>query len=494
MADAAAFENLRPCGRYETFSTGKHHVGFHRRIGVTATYRLSIEPTNSIESLVFAVLHKLISKHSNLSAIALNEEKSYPDVLLVRLPKIDLRTCVEFHERQAPFPDDGEPDEELDLLLEEQHKHNFKDDSRTKPMWRLVVVTNAKQSNIFTATWFFHHVIADGGSAMLFHEHFLAALNSSDSKVLSDPVVGSPSTPLPPPFEGLHPMNTSWPFFLHAILKAFIPSLFGGRPAKLWTGSDLPGDTASIQGPHYRTVVFSKDITNKLTQSSRREKTSVTATLQCLLAASLFTSLPASEYDKLQINGPIAMRRFLHEVPNDQMTNATSLYEYLHDRSSINNPKSEKVADILQYFSWESTRYLKAAIQAEVAKEGGDNPIALLKYVSDMHKFLKSSLGKPRNPSAQVTNLGVYKDKSNNKGAWSIGRMVYSTDAFSTSAMAVSIISGGDGNATLSFCWMENAVNESLMYQVIQGVEVGVQRLVSEELVDVDPIVKAKST
>ncbi len=111
-----------------------------------------------------------------------------------------------------------------------------------------------------------------------------------------------------------------------------------------------------------------------------------------------------------------------------------------------------------------------------------------------MHKFLKSSLGKPRNPSAQVTNLGVYKDKSNNKGAWSIGRMVYSTDAFSTSAMAVSIISGGDGNATLSFCWMENAVDESLMHQVIQGVEVGVQRLVSEELAHVDPIVKEKST
>ena len=482
MLDFADLESLRPCGRYETYSTAKHHLGFHKSIGVTATYHSSIKLTTPQESLIFGVLHELIAKHPVLSAVAINEEKSYPDVHLMRLPEIDLRTCVEFVQRGDPFPADGVVDEEFDILLTKQHDRNFKDGFGSKPCWRLIIVSSSTEPQVFSASWFFHHVISDGLSAMVFHESFLRALNSEGTKTLSSPIVPSSSTPLLPPFESLHPMPISWSFFLRSICAAILPSIFARRPTNLWTGNPLPEQISALQGPRYRTLVFSAEITKKLAQISRRENTSVTGALQCLLAASLFTYLPVAKYDTLKIVGPISMRRFLPGISEDTMTNATSVYECYHQRSAAQYSSVGGEAIVLQQCSWETARSVKSTIQLEVAKEGGDNPIALLKYVPNMHKFLTNNLGQPRNPSVQFTNIGVCRKKAESPGPWTVGRMVYSTDAFGGAAVAASVVTGGDGNATIGFCWMRDALEASLIDEVIKGIEEGVKKIVSEDL------------
>ncbi|KAE8863508.1 hypothetical protein PTNB73_06715 [Pyrenophora teres f. teres] len=477
MPDPTIFEKLRPCGRLETHSTARHHLGLYKTVGLTAEYKVPSSTQLSLESHVYGALRHVISHHSNLSAIALSEDQSYPNAYFARLPAINLRTCVEFLQRKSPFPEDDESDQELDKILVQQHSRDFKQDLGSKPFWRVLVVTSPGDVTRFTATWVWHHALADGISGFIFHDSFLAGLNSLKEEDSTDPIVKSPSTPLLPPLEELHPMPISWPFFLHAILASILPSIFAKRPVKLWTGRPIPLDVTIESKTRLRTLVFSKPTTTKLAQVSRREKTSVTATLQCLLTASLFSLLPAAEYQRLIIEGPMSVRRFLN-VKDDQMTDAFAQYQFLHERTA----NDAQARPILQYFSWDTARAVKSVIAAEAAKGGNDNFIALLRYVSSMHQFLLGKMGKPRTPSAEVSNVGVWQgaksQATQSETKWRIGRMVFSqSHNIVANPFAMNVVTGGDGNAVASFCWSEAAVDEDFMNKVIDGVREGVEEL-----------------
>ncbi|KAF2126192.1 hypothetical protein P153DRAFT_323362 [Dothidotthia symphoricarpi CBS 119687] len=483
MANTTTLERLRPCGRLETYSTARHHLGFYKNVGLTATYSSLGVSSSAIERLVFAALRCVVQEHPSLSVIALNEDKSYPNVYFARLPEVDLGKCVSFQERETAFPKDGEVDKELDALLTKQHSRDFKHGLGTRPFWRLIIATSRTPPVEFTATWIWHHALADGSSAVLFHNSFLAALNSSAIKtdMNAELLVKSPTTPLPPSFEDLHPMQTSWPFFLRAILGSIAPSIFNKRPLKRWTGNPIHSDTTSLPECRFRTIVFSTQTTEKLALFSRRERTSVTATLQCLIASSLFATLPASECEKVRIECPVSMRSVL-DTPDNQMTNAVADFDYLHQLTQPNVGavlRGEGQKGTLRYFSWDEARTLKSAITRFVAKEGCDNPVALLKYVPDMHAFFTSKLGKPRSPTAEISNLGVYKKTGDVEATWKIGRTTFSQCPNVTNCVfGVNVVTGGDGNAVLNFCWMQGATEGNTMDMVIESLRAGVEELV----------------
>lgn len=449
-------------------------------MGLTATYASTLS-SESLEASIYVALRKVIAKYPNLSAIPLDEDKSHPDVYFARLSEIDLRSCVEFRERTRALPHDGEVDEELDLLLAEQHARNFKDDIGTKPFWRLAVLTSSSDKSTFTATWTFHHALSDGGSAFLFHDTFLAGLNSSDGELEADPIVKSPTPSFPSPFEDLHPMTISWPYFLNTLAKIVLPSIFNKRPNKLWTGNPVTLKIPSSPGFNFRTLVFSANTTKRLAQISRREGVSVTCTLECLLAASLFTHLPADQFDKIKFSNPMAMRRFLKDVPDNQMTNALTQFEFTHNRPSSLASEDKPNSTVLQNFSWSDARSVKSTLTSELTKAGADNPIALLKYVSNMHDFFNSMLGKPRLASMELSNIGMYKDKDE-AGKWKIGRVTFSQCPNPTgAAICVNVVTGGDGNASVNFCWFEGAVERELVEKVVEGLRDGVGALIDSE-------------
>lgn len=475
MPDPVSLEKLRPCGRLETFSTARHHLGFYKNVGFTAEYKTEGNSNTLLESQVYVALRHVIAQHTALSAIALNEDQSYPDVYFARLPEIDLRTCTEFCDRKSPFPEDGEADEELDKMLAQQHSRDFKEDLGNRPFWRLLVTRSSYDTSRFTATWMWHHALADGTSALLFHESFLAGLNSFQLTDKVHQVVKTPDQALLPPFEELHPMPISWYFFSKTILNTLLAPVYAIASEKLWTGNPVPEDVTELPKPRFLTVALSKATTSKLVQVCREEKTTVTATLQCLLAASLFANLPTEECKRLRIDGPISARRFLN-IGKKQMTSAITQYDFLHDRPTLSDGPS---SDILRNFSWETSRAVKSTIAAEVAKSGTDNPVALLKYVSSMPQFLLGMLGKPRKPTAELSNVGVWPNGKDEKSMWSVGRMVFSQfPNVVASAFALSVVTGGDGNATLNFSWPEGAVEEELMQRVASCLKIGVENLI----------------
>jgi len=478
MTDVAKLEKLRPCGRLETYSTSRHYLGYYNNVCMAATYHT---PSSilSLEASIYAALKQVITKHTILSALPVDEVKSHPDVYFARLSSIDLRSNVEFRERTHSLPGDGEADEELDQLLIDNHNRNFKEDLGSKPFWRFAVLNSAAEESIFTAVWVFHHALADGTSAMLFHDTFLAALNAPGPNPDTSTMADTPTTPLPPPLEEQHSMGLSWPFFLNAVAKSILPALFDKRPEKLWTGSNIPKEIKSAPQFKTRTMVFSSETTKQLALLSRKQGVTVTATLQALLSASLFLHLPATEIDKIKINGPIAMRPFLEDVPDDQMTNAITSYEIMHHRPITTDLTGAEQAKVLNFFSWNEASVVKSAIQTAVVKKGSDNPIALLKYVSNIHDFVASGLGKPRKLTAEMSNIGLYKAKTG--GQWKIGRMTLSQCANpADAAFHVNVMTGGDGNASLNANWCEGAVDEEFLSRILDSLKEGVLALVEE--------------
>lgn len=441
--------------------------------------------------MIFRALRHLIATHAILSAIPLREEKSYPDVYFARLPSIDLRTCVEFisrkdeEEKEVSEGGEGERDEELDALLTEQHNRDFKQDEGTKPFWRLVILHSPeKNAGDFTASWVFHHALADGTSALVFHRHFLSALQqvagSTSSSETTDadvnPIVPSPNTPLLPPLEALHPLPISALFLAKALLGSLFPSWFAPRAAKLWTGAPI-SNSASQTRACFQSVVLSAATTKALREASRCERTTVTAALQCIVASSLLCTLDAQQYESVKVDGPISLRRFLRWEGEggleEQFVNAMGQYGYVHSRS-IPTPPSSALAG--STFSWASARAVRAAISRELDKNGRDSVVGLLRHVPDMHKFFLGKVGRERESSFELSNLGVYKADSGEgerEGeGWKIRRMVFSQcPNVAGAAFATSVVTGGDGCAVLGFSWCEGVVEGEVVERVMRRVE-----------------------
>ncbi|KAH8702885.1 alcohol acetyltransferase [Phaeosphaeriaceae sp. PMI808] len=485
MADLKELQKIRQCGRLETTSTARHHTGHYNNVGLAATYSSLSSTPESMQVLVYATLRKVICKHPGLSAITLNEDKSYPHPYFARLPSVDLRTCVEFRERKGSIPGDGEADTEMDLLITEQHRLGYKTDVPSKPFWRLIVLTLPADQNTFTAAWFFHHTVGDGTSAFIFHETFLASLNALESNPVADPIVEAPTnTTFPKAFEKMHPMNTTLPFVAKTVCKHYLPLIFNKRPAKLWTGNDVPATVGPNPPFNYRTFVLSAHVTSRLVQICRRERATVTSTIECLVAASLFTYLPEDSVDQIRFSGPISMRRFLKDnVPADQFVNAVSTWDMKHYRKNHmpNTTVDAKQGSVLQRFSWDESRAIKAAIQKQVSKEGRDNKIAMLKYVPNIPDYWAGHQGKPREKTAEMSNIGVYKAKATpGEAKWQIGRIAFSQCAAPQgSAFGVNVVTGGDGNASINFGWLDAAIEKDLLTKIIEGVVNGLEELVA---------------
>lgn len=412
-----------------------------------------------------------------LSTIAINEEKPDSDVYFARLPSIDLDTCVDFIERTAVVRE-GEEDLELATCLQDRHDLTFNDRPLgTRPFWHLKVLHSPSDPSTFTAVWFFHHALGDGGCGPIFHCSLLAALNDASANLSSsepaNPIVTSSTQPILPPFESLHPHPISWPFFLRTILGSIFPSIFDHRPQHLWTGPPVSAPNP-LPKTRVQFLTLSAPTTTQLLRLSRENKTTLQATLECSIATSLLTVLPAETYDKVVASGPISVRSILRHngkpLDDNQFALAVSEYTHTHIRGST-HPTA---------FPWDDARAVRSTIQTELAKKGTDNPVSLLRYVSDMHKFYTEKIGKERKVSFELSNLGLVKVGGGKQGGWEVGRCVFSqTPNITGPPVVCSAVTGGDGCCVLTFTWLEGVLGEEMVGAVVEGVKRTVEGLVS---------------
>lgn len=472
-------------GKLETFSTARHNLGFYNNVGFTATYTL---PNNELPinlKIVHRALGQVIIQHPILSAIPLDEDTEAP--YFARLDLIDLTQCVSVVERKHVVPTDGQTDDELDAILEEQHNINFKEHLGSRPFWRVILLlppTGSAQE--VTVSWIYHHALADGGSGVVFHRSLQSALqqmnppSSEDDGAFrnTDTVVKSPSDPLLPPLEDLHPLPLSVSYIFKQLWNDWFPSPMRG----LWAGNLIP---ASASRMRFKSLVLSRDMTSTLVRASRSHGVSLQATLQCILASATFANLDG-EWNTLRASGPISLRRYLkcpeaQESIDEKLGTWVGQYGFEHHRQPAFDEGNGK-----PLFDWAEALAVKSEIAVELAKDLKDTTVNLLRWVSDVAQFFTKKVGSRREESFELSNVGVMKaDLVNGNSAskeehWNIGRCTFSQSASVTGpAFCVSAVTGGDGCAVLGFSWLDDAHEEGWMEQVITTTKKQIQELMN---------------
>ncbi|KAL2014372.1 hypothetical protein VTN00DRAFT_1897 [Thermoascus crustaceus] len=467
MSDPRSFQKLRPVAGYlEKFSTACHLLEFYHNLAVSAYYS---KPKSSypLEALVYRALATVIARHPVLSAITVDDHKK---PYFVRLPRIDLRHAVKFVIRAKEYDDhDGNTDEELDQILQEEHNLNFKEGYGERPFWRLIILHGTDSSTHFVACFVLHHVLGDGKSGLAIHRSFLEALSaipdSTEPDLEADPIVYPPQKDLLQTLERMHPLPVSIPYVLRSLWNDWFPRV----PRTCWTGGRV--STAPSTRTRNHSVTLPHGTTLGLLSAARANKTTLTATFETLLAASVLAHLP-EHYSSLRSLCPISLRPLLPStlVDDDSIGCWVSRVENKHRRPADSSANS-KAMDL---FSWDDARRVRATIEAEVKKNGKNTPVGLLPFAGNLNRWFKRKVGKCREDSFTVSNIGVFKpagQPSSPEGGepWKISRMVFSQSAEVTGPpFEVSLVTGGDGRLTMGFCWLEGVVEEEWMEKVIE--------------------------
>ncbi|KMU84168.1 hypothetical protein CIHG_01953 [Coccidioides immitis H538.4] len=485
-------EKLRRVGLLEKYSTTRHHLGFYHNVSVSAAYTLPQSPEYPLKDCIYHASRALINEHPALSAVPVDEDTSKP--YFVRLPEIDLAKSIFFDDWGCSFAPDGDNqdgefpveswDHKLEQFLQSQHDTPF---TPGLPFWRLYILADYHDERHFVAVFVYHHGIGDGSSGKAFHATLLRALADAPSGGSKHPelVVKPPETPLLPALESLHPLPYSLPFLLKAGLDAKLPCR---RDPRLWTGGKirLPLRTK------VRIMTVSESTTTILKQLCREHGTTITAALQTLLASALFAYLPRT-YTKLHCAGAVSARRWL---PRDVVTD-NSMGVWVLDFSEMYTRAA--VTESGSGFPWNEVQRSRKNIEHFLRRRGKNSQVALLRYVSNYHRDLCTSMiGKDRDASFEVSNLGCFKPTSSPQGLQldenkstddkvcemngpRIGKMVFSQCAnVAACAVNLSVITGGDGRLVLMFCWQESIVEPELMASVVEQMQKDISRLVKD--------------
>ncbi|KAK4948750.1 Alcohol acetyltransferase [Elasticomyces elasticus] len=362
---------LRPMGVIERYMVARSQLGIYQKVAVTARYQR--KNTSTLKSKLYAALAIVVSKHSVLSATAVDVDSKTPS--FARLPYIDLDQVVTFNDIETLDDVDGKFSI-IDRFLETEHTRQW-DLRPALPLWRIHVFQRPGDTSRFILSYFFHHALGDTKSALVFQEAVEAALNDTAPDAQSTSRITTPTDlPLLPPLDD--------------IPRASPP---GGRSGAsenvsgLWTGGvqSLPVDI------RLRSLWLSAEQSTRLAQQCKKNGVSVTAALQTMLAAAVFQQIP-EEYTTVKTSIPVSLRGWL---PSPITAESIGAFIDTFPETYHRGP-----------FSWEEARRSKATIDKVVQNQCGHGLIQKLSRVQDVQAEVDEAMGHPRSASFEMSNVG----------------------------------------------------------------------------------------
>ncbi|VDC01356.1 unnamed protein product [Peniophora sp. CBMAI 1063] len=446
---APGTEVLRGPGLLESMSTVRHSLGFYTAVCCVGRFSTA-SPGAAIPtlSLLYNALHEVIAQHPPLS-LSIQDEFS-PSARFVRIPSFDLERLLHVE----PLRDEVTRERALTQVIEARLSTRFSD-LGVLPLWRLVVflpsdATDAVAPSEVDIALFVHHGIADGGSAVIFMQTLLTALNTAASQQPFNSL-GTIATPpratLLPSLESLHTLPVSFFTLLGVIWRMVFPASRAG----FWTGKPVsrPEDVVRTRQAIH---VFSAETAAKLLAAARAHKVTLTPLLEALVARALFDTLPADgTANRLVASCPINLRAFMPEQKSAMgVFVASDDHEFL--RGGVE-------ADV-----WKEAQRAGSQLASTLGyiKKGKHVNVGMLRYVGDMRQNFEGKVGKPRDHSFEVSNTGAV-DGSGGQGPWSITQLLFSQSGSITGAavtFSVSSIKGGP--VTVAVSWVEGVVDETV--------------------------------
>ncbi|KAH7000528.1 alcohol acetyltransferase [Ilyonectria destructans] len=490
-ASLAHYTIVRPTNSLDRMFYVQHRVGAQANVLVSAHYA----PTTSTchdhlsKEAVYSAIRSIITVYPELSLIGVPElltETGHHALLLAALHEIDLGTCVEFLDDEAPV---ARPE-----VIERLHNHwDWTDEqfNPRKPWWRVVILGRRE------VVFIFHHLICDGRFGYIFHRQFLTAINSFNEKnktcsriIKIDPERVKLSREMEEFWNG----STSVLRLIHISFMFLLLRLFFGRRL-LFTGLPKPKSHAKSAianaGPEHRTKT--RIATLRITASRMRRILAAcrehNTTFTPLIIVITLCTLACDYYPKAKIgisNCALDMRSLypcgMESITSGkflQHSSGTSKFTWLDRYRRVFHPRPSdkahskaggKTTNVDVDGAWKLVREYRVSINK--AFEGNQPPLVVpfraANGVSDDLEGMLSSnfpaLGLHLNNSIQVSNLGAFSTGGQG-GRWKIEDISFSASAVNgnISYNIAFNVAGVEGGGTVICASYEDGILEKEM-------------------------------
>ena len=500
-----------------------HELGFHYNVALVGRYsKQGSAVGKSGRQLIFPALRDAIDKHPALAVTVAASDTPAP--YFERIEKVDLREVTSFEKLSS---DESKETDQLDQLLSDQHSRGFKMDGR--PLWRVVVLEklHVEHELIVDIAFIWHHVIGDGRSGLGVLSTILQSLNSllcrgndkaesshsegGDSSVFAnsgDPIVMTNPNPMFPALEEILSLPMSTP-----------PNTSNNSEPNSMPLPSKPSNTSKWSGAPYhceepiktriRHITIPHTSVETLVLRCRKERTSITTFLQSLAGRVLVETFPTA--DRLRCAVAISVRRFFPpqlQIDDSVMGLWVSAFHLEYTRAQLatetrnneNEHNSNNCSESHSAFPWDHARQNSQRIAHEIAKGETDVGIAKLRYIPDFRSALLRSMGKEREDSFAITNLGLFprvaatvvnNEKNNDDDdevvdpsstfagpppgpgpAWHISNLVFSQSCHvNGSAAQFCIVSVRGGDMCVALSWQEGTVADEDATQILEKMQ-----------------------
>jgi hypothetical protein len=249
-------------------------------------------------------------------------------------------------------------------------------------------------------------------------------------------------------------MTLSWSYLLSPLLGTYLPksvvSFLGLRDSWLSSETNIwRGENTRFDSGNHRTglvlITVTCDVKEKILQQCRASKSTFTGLLQHLIARALTTSDGGDvDTDAFLAGVAIDMRHLFPGVYSaaSMMNCVTGYSELVHHPAneemdwSTTNPSSE---------FWNACRKTSASLKL-AASTLHNQPIGLLQYLKAFRPWTTSLVGKERDMSFEISNLGAFKSEESRSGI-GMEKLLFSQPAKASGSLldsnAVSVEGGG---------------------------------------------------
>ncbi|KAB2574506.1 hypothetical protein DBV05_g6891 [Lasiodiplodia theobromae] len=478
----------------------RHALGYYRGLIVAGRYTIPDGFPLAAKEPFYPALKHCISTHPMLSAAIRGELTETPE--LIRPETIDLSNHIEITQPISSAADTRGELEAIKPLLCHTHDQQFPDTSRIPP-WKIVVIpiktASAPSAQAFWLLFSYSHSHGDGPSGLSFHRTFLSALrnpsaaaaaSSTSSLSASDPIFHPPAKPLLPPVEQTTELPITWPFLLRPFVSSYLPTSVRSRLPSFgskhlffrasvtphrpdaWTALPTRYDAGDFRTGVAFAVADGKTVDGMLRRCRRHHGVKLTGALHGVVVRALSAALPpgpdaASFVAQTAIDLRRLMPRFGAELASERnwdgaigLCVSVAYHAFPRDEGDVEAIGVDGTEDIFWNRARESTRVL-----AERSSTLTDQPIGLLKYLTNFRQWLEGQVGKPREGSYEISNImafdpaeGGEKEAKESKG-WEVERMLFSQPANATgSAVSFNIVTRKNGDMVVTLTWQKGVL------------------------------------
>jgi len=380
--------------------------------------------------------------------------------------------CVEIATK-----DSQDLDTRLLHILEDCHDKLWPDIAN-RPPWKVIAVVNSEpaQGSLHVDVVFaLHHAIGDGRTSALFHTRLLDELTlpSGQPPQLSGHMLDvSAKPPLVRPQEEVINFSTSWRFLLNVLWHEFAPAWLRGKPAEVpWTGKPVAQEPFRTK---LRLIEMSPTATSRLLSSCRAHKTTLTPMLHAQVLASLSQHLPAATATVFRGSTPVDLRPFASgEEQSSSLVGSMGVFvtSQTHDFGSSTVARIRQV-EYAEEDVWRIAAELRKDMKMRLDSIPEDDISGMLGWVGNWSQFWVSKVGKPRETTWEVSNIGSMYGVSSNRDrkdgmgepGWQIRRSILSQGAtVAGAAIAISVSGIAKGAICMALTWQEGIVDNGII-------------------------------